>query len=86
MWYCEQGWHFHPSKSPCIYREPYKIGGAGIATGYGLDVPGIESRWEGAQPAYYTIATASFPRAKRPGCAIDHPPPSSAEVKKTVEL
>jgi hypothetical protein len=43
----------------------------GIATGYGLDGPGIESRWEarfsapvqtgpGAHPASYTIGTGSF--------------------------
>ena len=44
----------------------------GIATGYGLDVPGIESRWGarfsapfqtgfGAHPAYCTMGTGSFP-------------------------
>jgi len=44
----------------------------GIATGYGLDGPGIESRWgarfsapvqtgPGAQPAYCTMCNASFP-------------------------
>ena len=48
---------------------------AGIATGYGLDVPGIESWWEarfsapvqtgpGAHPASYTIGTGSFPGVK----------------------
>jgi hypothetical protein len=29
-----------------------------------------------------TMGTGSFPGLKRPGCGIDHPPPSSAEVKK----
>ena len=44
----------------------------GIATAYGLDGPGIESRWEarfsapvqtgpGAHPASYTMGTGSFP-------------------------
>ena len=44
----------------------------GISTRYGLDVPGIESRWErdfsshvrtgpGAHPASYTVGTGSFP-------------------------
>jgi len=28
----------------------------------------------------------SFPGVKRPGCAVDHPLPSSAEVKEGVEL
>ena len=47
----------------------------GIATGYGLDGPGIESRWEvtfsapvqtgpGAHPASCTMATGSFPGVK----------------------
>jgi hypothetical protein len=30
--------------------------------------------------------TGSFPGVKRPGCGIDHPPSSSAEVKERVEL
>ena len=47
----------------------------GIATGYGLDGPGIESRWEatfsapvqtgpGAHPASCTMGTGSFPGVK----------------------
>jgi hypothetical protein len=30
--------------------------------------------------------TGSFPGVKRPGRGVDHPPPSSAEVKERVEL
>ena len=48
----------------------------GIATGYGLDGPGIESRWgarfsapvqtdHGAHPASYTMGSVSFPGIKR---------------------
>jgi hypothetical protein len=69
----------------------------GIATGYGLDGPGIESRWgarffahvqngPGAHPASCTAGTGSFPGVKWPGRGADHPPPSSAEVKKELEL
>ena len=69
----------------------------GIATRYGLDSPRIEFRWEarfsgpvqngpGIHPASYTMGTGSFPRVKRPGRGVDHPPPSNAEVKKIVEL
>ena len=47
----------------------------GIATGYGLDGPGIEFRWEaifsapvqtgpGAHPASCTMGTGSFPGVK----------------------
>jgi hypothetical protein len=69
----------------------------GIATSYGLDGPGIEFRWgarfsvpiqtgPGAHPASYTTGTGSFPSVKRPGRGVDHPPPSSAEVKERVGL
>ena len=60
----------------------------GIATGYGLDGPGIESRWgarfsapvqtcTGAHPASRTWGTGCFP-----GRDADPSPPSSAVVKK----
>ena len=39
-----------------------------------------------AHPASYTMGTGSFPWVKRPGRGLDHPPPSSAEVKERVEL
>jgi hypothetical protein len=32
------------------------------------------------------MGTGSFPEVKRPGRGVDHPPPSSAEVKERVEL
>ena len=40
----------------------------------------------GAHPASYTMGIGSFPGLKRPGCGVDHPPPSSAEVNERVEL
>ena len=40
----------------------------------------------GTHPASYTTGTGSFPGVKRPGCGVDHPTPSSTEVKKRVEL
>ena len=40
----------------------------------------------GAQPASCTMGTGHFLGVKRPGRGIDHPPPSSAEVKERVEL
>jgi len=69
----------------------------GIATRYGLEGPGIECRCEvrfsapvqtgrGAHPATYTMGTGSLPGVKRPGRAVDQPPPSTAEVKKRVQL
>jgi hypothetical protein len=35
-----------------------------------------------AHSASFTMGTGSFPGVKRPGRGADHPPPSSAEVKK----
>jgi len=40
----------------------------------------------GAHPASNTVGTGSFPGVKQPGRGVDHPPPSSAEVKERVEL
>ena len=59
----------------------------GIATRYGLDGPGIESRWgarfsspvqtgPGAHPTSCKMGSGSFPGVKRPGRGADHPPPS----------
>jgi hypothetical protein len=39
-----------------------------------------------AQPASYVMGTRLFPGLQRPGRDVDHPPPSSIEVKETVEL
>jgi hypothetical protein len=37
----------------------------------------------GPHPVPFTLGTGSFPGVKRPGRGADHPPPSSAEVKKS---
>jgi hypothetical protein len=68
-----------------------------IVTHYGLDDLGIESWWGGSfsapvqtgagtHPASYIVGTCSFLGVKWLGHDIDHPPPSSAEVKERVEL
>jgi hypothetical protein len=66
----------------------------GIATGYGLDGPGIESRWGGeifrtcpdrpwGPPSLLYNRCRVFPGAKeRPGRDADPSPPSSAVVMK----
>ena len=69
----------------------------GIATRYGLDGPGIESRLgarfsasvqtgPGAHPTSYTMGTGSVPGVKRLERGVDHPPLSSVKVKEKVEL
>jgi len=40
----------------------------------------------GAHPVSYTMSTGSFPKEKRPGLGVDHPPSSSAEAKGSLEL
>jgi len=40
----------------------------------------------GAHPASYTMGTGAFLGVRRQGHGVDHPPPSSAEVKERVEL
>ena len=67
----------------------------GIATCYGLDGPGIESRWGGGarfsapvqtgsevHPAFYTIGTGSFSGVNRPERGVDHPPHLAPRLKK----
>jgi hypothetical protein len=83
-----------------IRSAPYIVGrdsSVGIETRYGLDGPGMEPRWgprfstpvqtgPESHPACYTIGPGFFPRVKRPGRGVDHPPTSSAEVKERVQL
>jgi len=40
----------------------------------------------GVHPASYRMGTGSFPGVKQLGHGVDHPPPSTAKVKETVEL
>ena len=68
----------------------------GIATRYGLDGPGWnpgggeifrtrpDRPW--SHPASYTMGIGFFPGVNRPGRGVDHPHPSSGEVKGRVEL
>ena len=69
--------------------------GVGIATCYRLEVPGIEYRWGrdfphpsslALAPTQPTVQWVSFPEVKRPGRVVEHPTPSSAEVKGRAEL
>jgi hypothetical protein len=65
----------------------------GIATPYGLDGPGIESRWGRNFPHVYrpTLGPTQSPSpwvpglsrgVKRPGCGVDHPPHLAQGLKK----
>ena len=80
------------SDSDALMRRDSSVG---IATGYGLDGPGIEFRWRGgtrfsaplqigpeAHPTAYTMGTGSFSGVRRPGCGVDHPPHLAPRLKK----
>jgi len=65
----------------------------GIATPYGLQGPGIESRCGRdfpqtstptltSHPASYTIRIGSLPGVKRPGRGLHHPPHVALRLKK----
>jgi len=63
----------------------------GIATRYGLDGPGIESRWVARFSAPVQTGPGahphqSLPGVKWPGRSLNHTPPSRAEVKERVQL
>jgi len=83
----------------CVTRpQCVNMGGpgsvVGVAIGYGLDGPGIESRWgarfsatiqtaPGAHPALLYSGYGVFPEGEeRPGHDADPSPPSSAVVMK----
>jgi hypothetical protein len=68
-----------------------------ILTWYGLDGPGIESRWgaryfapvqtgPGTHPASFKMGMGYLPGVKLPGRDVDHLPHSNVEFKERVEL
>jgi hypothetical protein len=84
-----------------LFLVPLNIWGGdtsvGIATGYGLDGPGIESRWVarffahvqtglGAHPASCTMGTGCFQEVKRPGRGADHPPLLAPRSRKSTAI
>ena len=69
----------------------------GVVTHYGMDGQGIESRWGQvfSQPSRLALEPTQPPMQWVPGLfwgvkwlgsGVDHPPPSSAEVKERLEL
>ena len=79
------------------YQTDGRNSAGGTETCYALDGPGIESRRERnffvpstavQRPSQPPVqwAPGSFPGVKRPERGADHPPPSSAEVAKGLEV
>ena len=92
--------HFNALTSKIYLHYIYWVGrdsSVRLATRYGLEGPGIESRWRrdfpqpsrppwGPLSLLYNGYRVSLPGVKRPGRCVDHPPPPSAEVKEKVQL
>ena len=59
----------------------------GIAIRYGLDDPGIESRWGEiirTRPDRPCVYRLSLQEVKRTGRGVDHTPPSSAQINDRI--
>ena len=80
-----------------IYRHMDRDSSVGTATCYGLDGLGIESRWGRDFPhpsrpfleptqAPIKCVPGLYPRLRRSGRGVNHPPQSSTEVKEKIEL
>jgi len=80
-----------------MYRMAGRDNVVGVATCYGLDDLGMESRWgarfsapvqtdPGDHQASYTMVAGSFPGVKRMGRGVDQPSLSRAGIKEKVEL
>ena len=81
-----------------VFSWNWRGSSSGIVTAYGLNGPGIESRWGwdfphpswqnlgGPHSLLYNEHQVSSPRIKRLGRGVDHPPPYNATVKERVEV
>jgi hypothetical protein len=64
----------------------YRMDGPGIKPGGGEIFHNCPDQPWGPPSLLSNEYWVSFPAVKWPGCGIDHPPPSSAEVKERVQL
>jgi hypothetical protein len=74
---------FHPSTvCESRYSDWLQVGRSGDRIPVGARFFTNVQTGLGAHPASCTMGTRSFLSVKRPGRGADHPPPSSAQVKK----
>ena len=94
---CHTGTHSRIPSSPDVaalvisirpeYRSRYsdslRDGRSGDLIPVGGRLPATVQTSSGINPATCTMGTGSLPlEVKWPGCGVNHPPPSSAEIKK----
>ena len=68
------------------YSDLLRAGRSGHRIPVGARFSAPVQTGRGAHPASCKMATGSFPGVKRPGRGVDHPPPTSAEVKERAEI
>ena len=68
------------------YSDSLRAGWSGDQIPVGARFSAPVQTGHGAYSASYAMGTGYFPAVKQPGSGVDHPPPSSAEVKERVEL
>jgi len=68
------------------YSDSLRPGRSGDRIPVGARLSTLVQTGPGAHPTSDTVGTGSFPGIKRPERGVDHPSPSSAEVKERVEL
>jgi hypothetical protein len=73
--FCVMASHTTDRKTPKLFF---------LTCSYINSIPSVQSD-PGVHPASYSMGTETFPRVRRPGRGVDHPP-SSAEVTERVEL
>jgi hypothetical protein len=66
--------------------DSLRAGRSGDRIPVGARYPAPVQIGPGADTAYYTTGTGSFPGVTRPGHGVDHAPPSCVEVKERVQL
>ena len=82
--YSTNSWRHVLIYSHSRYSHSLQDGRSGVRIQVGSEIFRIRPHRPWGPPSL--LYRVSFPRAKRPNRGVDHPPPSSAEVKKRVKL
>jgi len=84
IWYCSL--HYGNLVQHSRYTDSLLAGQSGDLIPIGLRFSATVQTAPGANSSSGTMGTGSLPEVKRPGRGLDHPHPSTAEVKERVDL